>query len=168
MTEIIAQYELFIVDGIASRLTVAIDRTAGDFDYCGSLREYQVGEIISTPRKFDRALRRAAAMRCMALGQQKRPHPSGAAPRAFIDSSPRLAIIDVLMAMRPTRPPRKRGPILYGQQYAPLHILKDTTIHTVQPSQKSFGADEPDLRYDRGECFAVVLEKGVIRIPLGP
>jgi death-on-curing protein len=42
---------------------------------------------------------------------------------AFIDSSPRLAIIEVLMAMRPTRPPRKRGPILYRQQHAPLHII---------------------------------------------
>jgi len=29
------------------------------------------------------------------------------------------------MAMRPTRPPRKRGPILYGWQHAPLHIVKD-------------------------------------------
>ena len=68
------------------------------------------------------------------------------------------------MAMRPTRLPRKRGPILYRQQYAPLHMIEDATIHPVQPAQQPLGADEPDLRDDGGERIAFMLERRVIRI----
>jgi hypothetical protein len=78
-----------------------------------------------------------------------------------------LAIIAVLMAMRPTRPPRKRGPILYGQQYRSLHILKDATIHPVESAQETFGADEPDLGDYRCKGIAFMLENRVIGILLG-
>jgi hypothetical protein len=86
------------------------------------------------------------------------PRKRGKHLNAFIDSSRGLGIILALMAMRPTRPPRKRGPILYRQQHCPLNLFEDAAIHPVQPSQQAFGAREPDLRDDCGERFAFVLE----------
>ena len=40
----------------------------------------------------------------------------------FIDSPERLAIIHEPMAMRPTRPPRKRGPIFLGHHGEALDV----------------------------------------------
>ena len=68
------------------------------------------------------------------------------------------------MAMRPTRPPRKWGPILYREERRALNLVEDAAVHPVQSSQKPLGADKPDLRDNGGKRLAVVSEERVVGI----
>ena len=68
------------------------------------------------------------------------------------------------MAMRPTRPPRKREPILHRYQYRSLDRTEDAAVHSVHSPQQAFSADEPNLRDYRCRSLSLMLKLNVVRI----